>query len=119
VPLEALADRDWVLFGPGHGLSELILGVCAEAGFKPRRTVQTAQVAAAAHLAEAGLGVTIVPENVVPSGLKASVRRLEKPLVRELVAYTRQERSPVAEAFVQALMAEPWKRRPRAAAVVS
>jgi DNA-binding transcriptional LysR family regulator len=118
VPLTALADRDWVLFGPGHGLSELILGVCAGAGFKPRRTVQTAQVAAAAHLAEAGLGVTIVPENVVPAGLAAAVHRLQTPLVRELVAYTRQDSSPVADAFVQALRAQTWKRRPRTAAVV-
>src|SRR5213596_3074369 len=40
VPLDELAERDWVLFGPDHGLSELILGVCAGAGFTPRRTVQ-------------------------------------------------------------------------------
>src|SRR6267154_2003573 len=51
IALEQLAERDWVLFGPAHGLSELILEICAGAGFAPRRTVQTGQVAAAAHLA--------------------------------------------------------------------
>src|SRR6478609_8827024 len=33
VPLEELAERDWVLFGPSHGLSEVILETCARAGF--------------------------------------------------------------------------------------
>jgi len=51
VSLTELADRDWVLFGPDHGLSQLVLEVCARAGFTPRRTVQTNQVAAAAPLA--------------------------------------------------------------------
>jgi DNA-binding transcriptional LysR family regulator len=119
VPLDALAERDWVLFGSDHGLSELILGVCAAAGFTPRRTVQTAQVAAAAPLAAAGLGVTIVPNNVVPPGLQAAVRRLRAPLVRELVAYTRQDWPPLADALFHALQEQPWERRPRAATIIS
>jgi DNA-binding transcriptional LysR family regulator len=40
VALDELAERDWVLFGRDHGLSELILGECSRAGFVPRRTVQ-------------------------------------------------------------------------------
>jgi DNA-binding transcriptional LysR family regulator len=119
VPLDALAERDWVLFGSDHGLSELILEVCAAAGFTPRRTVQTAQVAAAAHLAAAGLGVTIVPNNVVPPGLPAAVRRLRKPLVRELVAFTREDWPALADAFFHALEEQAWERRPRAATIIS
>ena len=61
VALEDLADHDWVLFGPDHGLSALILDVCAR-GVHSAQTVQTAQVAAAGHLAAAGLGVTIIPD---------------------------------------------------------
>jgi DNA-binding transcriptional LysR family regulator len=118
VSLEELAEHDWVLFGPDHGLSELILEVCARAGFTPRRTVQTSQVAAAAHLAAAGLGVTVVPRNVVPEGLDAAVRGLKAPLVRELVAFTRQAWSPLAGAFLEVLQAQSWPRRPRSALVV-
>jgi len=118
VPLEELAERDWVLFGPGHGLSELILETCARAGFTPRRTVETGQVAAAAHLAAAGLGVTIVPDNVVPAGLHAAVRSLKSPLVRQLVAFTRQDWSPLAAAFLEVLQAQAWRPRPRSATVV-
>ena len=118
VPLAELAERDWVLFGPDHGLSELILGVCAGAGFTPRRTVQTGQVAAAAHLAAAGLGVTIVPDNVVPRGLGAEVRSLSPPLARQIVAFTRQDWSPLARAFLEVLQSQAWQSRPRRAAVV-
>jgi DNA-binding transcriptional LysR family regulator len=119
VSLAALAEHDWVLFGPEHGLSELILTVCAGAGFTPRRTVQTGQVAAAAHLAAAGLGVTIVPDNVVPDGLNAAVRRVTPPLVRQLVAFTRQDWSPLARAFLDVLQAQSWRPRPRSATVVT
>jgi DNA-binding transcriptional LysR family regulator len=118
VQLEQLAEHDWVLFGPGHGLSEVILESCARAGFTPRRTVETGQVAAAAHLAAAGLGVTIVPDNIVPNGLRAAIRTLTPPLARQLVAFTRQDWSPLAAAFLEVLQAQPWNRRPRSATVV-
>jgi DNA-binding transcriptional LysR family regulator len=115
VPLERLAARDWVLFGLEHGLSELILETCARAGFTPRRTIETGQVAAATHLAAAGLGVTIVPSNVVPHGLHAAVRSLKPPRVRQLVAFTRRDWSPLAEAFLDVLQSQPWRARPRSA----
>jgi DNA-binding transcriptional LysR family regulator len=118
VSLTQLAERDWVLFGPGHGLSELILDACTRAGFAPRRTIETGQVAAAAHLVAAGLGVTIVPSNVVPGGVQAAVHRLKPPLVRQLVAFTRQEWSPLAEAFLGILKTQPWQPRPRGATVI-
>jgi len=80
--------------------------------------VQTSQVAAAAHLSAAGLGVTIVPGNVVPHGLGAAVRALRPPLARQLVAFTRQDRTPLADAFLDVLRAQSWQHRPRSPAVV-
>jgi DNA-binding transcriptional LysR family regulator len=118
VPLSALADRDWVLFGPGHGLSDLILEACAAAGFVPRRTVQTTQVAAASHLAAAGLGVTLIPENVVPTGLDAATRYVKPPLVRRLFVYTRSEWPPLATTFVEALQRLRWPTKPDNATVI-
>jgi DNA-binding transcriptional LysR family regulator len=119
VGLEQLAERDWVLFGPDHGLSELILETCARAGFSPRRTVQTGQVAAAAHLAAAGLGVTVIPSNVVPAGLSAAIRSLKPPLARQLVAFTRQDWLPLAAAFLEVLETQTWQRRPTSATVLA
>jgi DNA-binding transcriptional LysR family regulator len=118
VPLSALADRDWVLFGPGHGLSDLILEACARAGFAPRRTVQTTQVAAASHLAAAGLGVTLIPDNVAPAGLRAATRHVEPPLIRKLFAYTRSQWSPMATAFAEALQRLHWPTKPDGATVI-
>jgi DNA-binding transcriptional LysR family regulator len=77
--------------------------------------VRTGQVEAAARLAAAGLGVTLVPDNIVPAHLAAHTRPLAPPIVRELVAYTRNEWSPQARAFLQALRTGDWQRRPRAA----
>jgi DNA-binding transcriptional LysR family regulator len=117
VALEELADRDWVLFGSDHGLTELVLEVCARASFVPRPAVQTGQVAAAAHLAAAGFGVTLLPSNVVPHGLNATIRSLKSPVVRQLVAFARQDWSPLARAFLEVLQAQTWQNRPRSATV--
>jgi DNA-binding transcriptional LysR family regulator len=118
VPLSALADRDWVLFGTGHQLSDIILEACARAGFAPRRTVQTTQTVAASHLAAAGLGVTLIPDNVVPAGLRAATRRVQPPLMRKLFAYTRSEWPPLGATFVEALQRLRWPTKPRAATVI-
>jgi DNA-binding transcriptional LysR family regulator len=118
VPLSALADRDWVLFGLGHGLSDLILEACARAGFAPRRTVQTSQVAAASHLAAAGLGVTLIPENVAPAGLHAATLHVKPPLMRKLFVYTRSEWPPLATTFVEALQRLRWPTKPAKATVI-
>jgi DNA-binding transcriptional LysR family regulator len=108
-----------VLFGPDHGLSVLTLDVCAAAGFTPRGTVQTARVAAAGHLAAAGLGVTVIPGNVVPPGLDAAVLPLDPALMRQLAAYSRQDWSPHAAAFVRALRELPWPALPDPARIIA
>jgi DNA-binding transcriptional LysR family regulator len=113
ISLAELAERDWVLFDSDHGLSELILESCARAGFTPRGSVETGQVAAAPNLAAAGLGVTMVPDNIVPAGINAAIRSLKPRLVRELVAFTREDWSPLAAAFLEVLQAQAWRSRPR------
>ncbi|HZR93101.1 MAG TPA: LysR family transcriptional regulator [Gaiellaceae bacterium] len=117
LPLAALADRLWILFQPGHGLTDVVVTACRAAGFQPRVGVRTTQVAAAASLAAAGLGPAIVPDNVISPGLDASVVRLDPPLVRELAAYTRSEWSPLAATFLEALREGSWKRHPGPEAV--
>ena len=68
VRLEELADRDWVLYHPDHGLAGLVDLVCRRAGFVPRGTVRTAQAEGAVRLAAAGLGPALVPDNIVLPG---------------------------------------------------
>ena len=115
IPIAALRDRDWVMFAPDHGLSDVIRFVCARAGFTPRGAVVTAQVASAAHLAAAGLGVALIPDNVVPAGLTAEIRRLRAPVVRPLVAFAREGFGPAARAFIDVLRQQQWSPRPRGA----
>ncbi len=110
-PLEALANRHWILFQPGHGLTEVVDAACRRAGFQPRVAVRTTQVEAATRLAAAGLGPTMVPDNVVAADLEPTVVRLDPPVLRELAAYTRGEWSPLARAFLEALQASGWARR--------
>jgi DNA-binding transcriptional LysR family regulator len=109
-PLAALADRQWILFQPGHGLTEVVEGACRRAGFQPRIAVRTTQVEAATRLAAAGLGPAMVPGNVVSPDLHPTVVKLDPPVVRELAAYTRSEWSPLASAFLEVLKAGDWVR---------
>jgi hypothetical protein len=54
----------------------------------------------------------------VPGGLDAEVRRLKPPLVRELVAFTRQDWSPLAESFLDTLQEQSWQSRPHNATTI-
>jgi DNA-binding transcriptional LysR family regulator len=103
VKMETLCDREWVLFEPEHGLSEVVNYACARAGFSPRPAVQTAQVEAAARLAAAGLGPALVPADAVPSDLRGVALPLDPPLGRELTAYARTEFTTLAHAYLAVL----------------
>src|SRR5581483_351568 len=110
LPLETFADRQWILFRPGHGLTEVVDAACRRAGFQPRVAVRTTQVEAATRLAAVGLGPAMVPDNVVSPGLDAHVVRLDPPVLRELAAYTRSNWSPLAGEFLNALKQSRWLR---------
>ncbi|MET0761528.1 MAG: hypothetical protein ABWZ63_04240 [Thermoleophilaceae bacterium] len=45
------------------------MSACASPGFTPRHAVLTSPVETAARLAAAGVGPTLVPEDVIPDGL--------------------------------------------------
>ena len=95
---------EWVLFPPGHGLGDLVHSICDRAGVVPREAVYTGQADAAVRLAATGLGVAIVPANIVPSSLSRHALPLRPPVHRPLAVFTRGTWSPQAEAFRDALM---------------
>src|SRR3954466_10296542 len=84
VDLRELSDRQWVLYHPDHGLAGILEEVCRRAGFAPRGTVRTSQAEGAARLASAALGPALGPDNIVLPGIKASVLRLDPPMIREV-----------------------------------
>lgn len=119
VALSALAEREWVLFERGHALATLADELCAAEGFTPSAAVRTAQIAAAPALAAAGLGPALVPVNIVSGPLRRSVRRLDPPRARELCAFTRDDWSPLARAFLDLIAEQPWPGRERGVLAVS
>jgi DNA-binding transcriptional LysR family regulator len=76
---------------------------CAAGGFAPRAAVRTEQAPSALNLARAGLGITLLPGNVVPPAFDGVLRRPDPPVQRMLSAYTRVRPDPITAAFVQAI----------------
>ncbi len=105
-PLAALADREWVHFTPASGLSRMLDDACAAAGFQPRVSVRTEQSPSALNLAAAGLGLTLVPGNVVPPRFEGVLLRPDPPVRRQLSVYTRVRPDPITAAFVAAIADE-------------
>src|SRR4051795_2081022 len=99
VKLDRLADRPWVLYSADNGLAPVVLEACAEAGFTPRAAVHTHHTATAVQLAAAGLGPALVPVNVVEPGFTGALLRPDPPVRRELVAFSRDDPSPLVAAF--------------------
>jgi DNA-binding transcriptional LysR family regulator len=106
ITMDDVRDRDWVLYHPDHGLAGVVEEVCRQAGFRPRGTVRTSQAEGAVRLAAAGLGIALVPDNIVLRELDCAVLRVEPHLVREVAVYARAPWSPTAEAFVEVLRGE-------------
>jgi DNA-binding transcriptional LysR family regulator len=116
--LVELKERDWVMFESGNGLHDLVISACASAGFTPRHAVLTSQVETAARLAAAGVGPTLVPENVIPDGLDAALVRVDPPLGREVTVYAREQWGLLGGAFVDLMAETRWAKPPRGALVV-
>lgn len=101
--LSDLAQRRWVLPVPSAGMARLVGAACQDAGFLPQPAAHSSQVQALARLAACGLGPTMLPDNVISPDLQHLVRRLRRPMARELAAYTRMDWSPVTRAFLETL----------------
>jgi DNA-binding transcriptional LysR family regulator len=98
-----LADYDWVHFTPPSGLADVLDAACARAGFTPRAAVRTEQAPSALNLAHAGLGITLLPGNVVPAEFDGVLCRVDPPVRRMLSSYTRVRPDPITAAFVEAI----------------
>jgi DNA-binding transcriptional LysR family regulator len=99
VSIADLRDHRWIHFAPGHGLATVIDRACHAAGFIPRAAVRTEHAASAVALAGAGLGIALVPDNIVPATFAGRVLATRPPITRELSVYHR----PHPDAVVAAL----------------
>ncbi len=105
--LHRLRDRSWVMMARDNGLSDLTEAHLTGVGLRdPAVVVRTMQTEAAARLAAAGLGLAIVPANVVPPDLPALIVEPDPPLTRPLAAYARGRFSASASRFVATLLSK-------------
>jgi DNA-binding transcriptional LysR family regulator len=103
VRLTDLATNEWVHFTPPSGLSDILNAACQAAGFEPHTAVRTEQAPSALALALEGLGLTLVPGNVVAPDFPGLLLWPDPPVRRELSVYTRVRPDPITAAFVAAI----------------
>lgn len=99
-----LRDRSWVMLARDNGLTELVEGHLVHAGLRhPTVVLRTSQTEAAARVAAAGVGVALLPANIVPPDLPALICEPDPPITRALAAYARGRFSPAARRFADLL----------------
>jgi DNA-binding transcriptional LysR family regulator len=101
-----LAGERFVMFqrAPGLVLHHFVLGFCLQQGFTPNVAQEASQTHAVVGLVSAGIGVALVPASAQEIGMRGvEFRRLveKSPSVGTALAWRRDDRSPVLEAFVQ------------------
>ncbi len=90
----------------------MLNAACSQAGFEPHPAVRTEQAPSALNLARAGLGITLVPGNVVPPQFDGVLARVDPPVQRPLSVYTRVRPDPITAAFVAAISNEALTNPP-------
>ena len=106
VPLTELAGQEWVHYTARSGLSDILNSACERAGFAPRLSARTEQSPSALGLARAGVGLALLPGNIVPPHFDGILLRPDPPVLRPLAVYTRVRPDPITAAFVSAISVE-------------
>ena len=106
VPLADLAQQEWVHYTARSGLSDILNSACEQAGFTPRLSVRTEQSPSALSLARAGVGLALLPGNIIPPHFDGTLLRPDPPVLRPLAVYTRVRPDPITAAFVSAISVE-------------
>lgn len=99
--MQEFAGDRWVQFAEEHGLAGVLERFASEADFTPSVAMRTSQTAAVPRYAAAGVGVALVPGNILDGGFTGSAIRLDPPRTRAVRAFTRAEPDPLVGAFVQ------------------
>ncbi len=103
LPLQALADRRWVLLSADNGVYRVHQELFAREKLQVAGAAHTSQTDVAVNLAAAGLGPTVVPRNMVPQHLLPLTRSIEPPFLREIFAYSLDTLDSLAARFVREL----------------
>lgn len=103
--VKRLAEEAFVMVPAAlaRGLSDVVLGLCARAGFEPRVAQEAVQMQTVVSLVSSGLGVAIVPASLLNLRRKGVVYRPVRdphPKVELRLAWRRDARSAALDRFV-------------------
>jgi LysR family transcriptional activator of glutamate synthase operon len=86
VTLAELADEGFLLYPAGYEMHDVIVSACRAAGFVPRVVVDGGDVALLLRLAEANLGIALVPRLAVTGEEDVAVLELTQPTLHRTMA---------------------------------
>ena len=110
VSFAELAEETFLLYAPGGYLREATISACRQAGYQPKEALSSGSMEMLLRLAEAGLGVAVMPPLAL-EGRSHSLVQLQlnsdPPLRRHMALASRQSQSPAARhlwAFLKDLL---------------
>ncbi len=104
VTMDELRNEAWVHFDDQHGLAGVLNFVAARAGFAPRIAMRTGQTGAASAYAEAGVGATLIPANLLGRGFSGHAVHLDPPITREIFVVIRDNADALATTFAATVL---------------
>ena len=103
VRLDELADEDFVSFGAGSTVRELVARAARQAGFTPRSSISALNLGTVRALVSAGLGIAVIPAAALAlKGARIRGVQLVRPSLVRVVALARntiRHGSPAARTF--------------------
>jgi DNA-binding transcriptional LysR family regulator len=107
VPWKELAEEEFISFGAGSTVRELVARVAGQAGMVLRAPISASNLGTVRALVSAGLGVAVLPETALSlPGPPLRGVRLTSPSLSRIVALahnTMRHESPAAHAFIDFL----------------
>jgi DNA-binding transcriptional LysR family regulator len=101
VTLGQLRDEPMITLTRGTGLRAVLESACRDAGFTPRLSAETGELASLVELVAQGLGVALLPSSAL-DGADVAILRLTRPRLqrRTALAWNPATTSPAGRAFL-------------------
>ena len=102
IALPQLRERPMITLVRGSGLRTVLENACRDAGFVPRITAETGELASLVELAAEGLGVAVLPRSAA-DGADVAVIEITRPRLhrRTALAWNETATSPAGRAFLE------------------
>jgi DNA-binding transcriptional LysR family regulator len=102
IPFAELADESFLLYPRGYGMRDTTLAACQNAGFTPRVVLDGGEMDMVLRLAEAGLGIALMPRLALDGSRRlVALRVSDQQLQRTMALVSREDRAlaPAARAL--------------------